>query len=520
MHDTHYITTPIFYANGAPHIGHAYNAIASDALARFQRLDGKDVFFLSGTDEYGLKMQQTAESLNITPQQLADRNSAIFQKMLTMLNCSNNDFIRTTEERHYKTCQMMWKKMEDNGDIYLDRYAGWYSVRQESYYDEKDTEIRADGIRYEKELGSPVEWNEEESYFFRLSRYGESLLEHYEKYPDSIAPHERFNEIISFIKSGLKDISISRTNFNWGVPVPGNPKHIMYVWVDALTNYLTAISFFDKDSKRCNLWPADVHIIGKDIIRFHAVYWPAFLMSAGIELPKHIFAHGFLLNRGEKMSKSVGNVMDPFEMVEHYGLDQVRYFFLREVPFGQDGSYSHDNFVNRINADLANDLGNLGQRSLSMIQKHCDAKVPEPTTVFCSQDEHLLEKSFQVLENLRQNMSHCAPHAALSAIFSLVADANRYFASEEPWSLRKNNPERFFTVLYVTVEILRRIGIMLLPFIPQSAAKLLDSLAIPEEERLFQNINDSKIKEGTLLPPPEPIFPRYIIEKVETSDAH
>ncbi|WP_455474794.1 methionine--tRNA ligase [Bartonella sp. B30(2025)] len=512
MRDTYYITTPIFYPNGAPHIGHAYSAIASDALARFYRLDGKDVFFLSGTDEHGLKMQQTAEASGVTPQQLADRNSAVFKEMLTALNCSNDDFIRTTEERHYQACQEIWKKMEANGDIYLGRYSGWYSVRQEAYYEEKDTEIGEDNVRREKELGSPVEWNEEESYFFRLSRYEDALLEYYKKHPDFIAPAERRNEVISFIKSGLKDVSISRTSFNWGISVPNNPKHVMYVWVDALTNYLSAIGFFDKNSKNHDFWPANLHIIGKDIIRFHAVYWPAFLMSAGIELPKRIFAHGFLLNRGAKMSKSVGNVIDPFEMIDRYGLDQVRYFLLREVAFGQDGSYSHDHFVNRINADLANDLGNLAQRSLSMITKNCDAKVPVPTG-FLAQDEQLLEQSLQVLENVRQAMCFQKMHLALSAIFSVIADANRYFANEQPWNLRKNDPERFFTVLYVTVEVLRRIGIMLLPFIPQSASKLLDSLAISKEDRLLYHVRNSKMQEGCELPLPEPIFPRYTFQK-------
>ncbi|WP_455478380.1 methionine--tRNA ligase [Bartonella sp. B10] len=515
MHDTYYITIPIFYPNGNPHIGHAYSAIASDVFARFQRLDGKNVFFLSGTDEHGLKMQQTAEALDITPKQLADRNSAIFQKMLTVLNCSNDDFIRTTEERHHQTCQKIWKKMEENGDIYLGRYAGWYSVRQEAYYEEKDTEVGEDKIRREKELGSPVEWNEEESYFFRLSRYEEALLEHYEKHPDFVAPVERRNEIISFIKSGLKDISISRANLSWGIGVPSNSEHVMYVWVDALTNYLSAIGFFDENSKKRNFWPANVHIIGKDIIRFHGIYWPAFLMSAGIELPKRIFAHGFLLNSGTKMSKSVGNVIDPFEMVEHYGVDQVRYFFLREVPFGQDGSYNHDSFVNRINADLANDLGNLVQRSLSMIAKNCDAKVPKPT-VLLVQDKQILEQSLQVFKIMRQAMLSQGIHIALSAIFSVVANANRYFANEKPWSLRKNNPERFSTVLYITIEVLRRIGIMLLPFIPQSAAKILDSLAVAEEDRLLYHISNSRIQEGINLPPPEPIFPRYILKKDDT----
>ncbi|WP_332065562.1 methionine--tRNA ligase [Bartonella sp. CB189] len=512
MRDTYYITTPIFYPNGTPHIGHAYSAIASDSLARFQRLDGKNVFFLSGTDEHGLKMQQTAEVLGITPKELADNNSAVFKKMLAALNCSNDDFIRTTEERHFQACQEIWKKMEANGDIYLDRYSGWYSVRQESYYEEKDTEIGEDKIRREKELGSPVEWNEEESYFFRLSRYEKALLEYYEKHPDFIAPTERRNEVISFIKSGLKDISISRASFNWGVCVPGNPKHVMYVWVDALTNYLSAIGFFDKKSEKHHFWPANIHIIGKDIIRFHAVYWPAFLMSAGIELPRRIFAHGFLLNRGTKMSKSIGNVVDPFEMVDNYGLDQVRYFLLREVPFGQDGSYSHDSIVNRINADLANDLGNLAQRSLSMIAKNCDAKVPIPA-ILSDQDEQLLKQSLQTLQIMREAMLSQKIHVALSAIFSVVANANRYFANEEPWSLRKNNQKRFCTVLYVTAEVLRQIGIMLLPFMPQSASKILDSLAIPEEDRLLYHVNNSKIKEGFDLPPPQPIFPRFMLKK-------
>ncbi|BBL53403.1 methionine--tRNA ligase [Bartonella quintana] len=512
MRDTYYITTPIFYPNSTPHIGHAYSAIASDALARFQRLDGKNVFFLSGTDEHGLKMQQTAAALGITPKQLADRNSAVFKKMLAALNCSNDDFIRTTEERHYQACQEIWKKMQADGDIYLGCYKGWYSIRQEAYYEEKETEVGEDNIRREKDLGSPVEWNEEESYFFRLSRYEKALLEHYEKHPDFIAPLERYNEVISFVKSGLKDISISRASFHWGICVPGNPKHVMYVWVDALTNYLSAIGFFDGNSKKRDFWPANIHIIGKDIIRFHAVYWPAFLMSAGIELPKRVFAHGFLLNRGAKMSKSIGNVVDPFEMIDHYGLDQVRYFLLREVPFGQDGSYGHDNVVNRINADLANDLGNLALRSLSMIAKNCDAKVPRPAA-FLIQDEQLLKQSLQALDITRQAMSSQEMHLALSAIFSVVADANRYFANEQPWNLRKNNLERFSTVLYITVEILRQIGIMLLPFMPQSAAKLLDSLAISKNDRLLYHISHSKIQEGLDLPPPEPIFPRYILKK-------
>jgi len=335
--DRFYITTPIFYPNGKPHIGHAYTVIATDALARFQRLDGKDVFFLSGTDEHGLKMQQTADKEGITAQELADRNSAIFRNMVDMVGGSNDDFIRTTEKRHHVASQAIWKAMAANGDIYLDAYKGWYSVRQEAYFDEGETTVGDDGVRREP-LGSPVEWQEEETYFFRLSAYQDRLIELYEKNPDFIGPSERRNEVMSFVKSGLRDLSISRSTFSWGVPVPDDEKHVMYVWVDALTNYITAAGYPDTTGDAWNWWPA-THIIGKDIVRFHAVYWPAFLMSAGIELPKRVYAHGFLFNRGEKMSKSVGNVVDPFALIETYGLDQVRYFLLREVPFGQPGRH-------------------------------------------------------------------------------------------------------------------------------------------------------------------------------------
>jgi methionyl-tRNA synthetase len=359
--DTFYITTAISYPNGKPHIGHAYELIATDALARFQRLDGKDVFFLTGTDEHGIKMLQTARKEGIAARELADRNAAEFKRMATALNASNDDFIRTTEERHYASSQAIWKAMAANGDIYKGGYAGWYSVRDEAYYGEEETEVRADNVRYGPQ-GTPVEWVEEESYFFRLSAYQDRLIALYESQPDFIGPAERRNEVMSFVKSGLKDLSVSRTTFDWGVPVPGDEKHVMYVWVDALTNYITGIGYPNENDEKWRFWPADAHIIGKDIVRFHAVYWPAFLMSAGIPLPKRVFGHGFLFNRGEKMSKSVGNVIDPFTMVEHYGVDQVRYFFLREVPFGQDGNYSHEAIVNRTNADLANGLGNLAQR--------------------------------------------------------------------------------------------------------------------------------------------------------------
>ena len=504
-----YITTAISYPNGKPHIGHAYELIATDALARFQRLDGKDVFFLTGTDEHGIKMLQTARKEGISPRELADRNSGEFQRMATVLNASNDDFIRTTEERHKLSCQAIWKAMAANGDIYKGGYAGWYSVRDEAYYGEEETELRADGVRYGPQ-GTPVEWVEEESYFFRLSAYADKLLALYESQPDFVGPSERRNEVASFVKSGLKDLSISRTTFDWGIPVPGDEKHVMYVWVDALTNYITACGYPDENAERWGFWPADAHVIGKDITRFHAVYWPAFLMSAGIPLPKRVFSHGFLFNRGEKMSKSVGNVIDPFSLVEHYGLDQVRYFFLREVPFGQDGNYSHEAIVNRTNADLANDLGNLAQRSLSMIAKNCGGVVPTRGEL-AEADTAMLAQASAALVTARKAMAEQAPHVALASIFAVVADANRYFAAQEPWALKKTDPARMETVLWTTAEIIRRVGILCQPFIPGSAARLLDLLAVGADERDFSAVSDAQaLKPGTPLPQPQGVFPRYV----------
>ena len=370
---TYYLTTAISYPNGVPHIGHAYEAIATDALARFQRLDGKDVFFLTGTDEHGLKMVQTAERENLTVQEFAARNAGRFKAMDERLNVSFNRFIRTTEEQHHRSSQVLWNSVQQSGDIYPSVYSGWYSVRDEAYYDESETTVGEDDVRRGPQ-GTPVEWVDERSYFFRLSAYQDRLLKLYEEQPDFIGPDARRNEIISFVKSGLKDLSVSRTTFDWGVKVPNDAEHVMYVWFDALTNYITGVGFPDESEANWKYWPADVHIIGKDIIRFHAVFWPAFLMSAGVPLPKRVYAHGFLFNRGEKMSKSVGNVVDPFNLADQYGVDQVRYFFLREVPFGQDGNYNHEAIVARINADLANDLGNLAQRSLSMIGKQLERR--------------------------------------------------------------------------------------------------------------------------------------------------
>lgn len=508
MHKKFYITTPIFYPNGHPHIGHAYNSIASDCLARFERLKGSDVLFVSGTDEHGLKMQQTAQKLGLQPQELADKNSQIFRDMLAALNCSNDDFIRTTQPRHLEACKMLWQKMEAAGDIYLAKYSGWYSVRQEAYYDEADTIVTENGQRIEKEVGSPVEWNEEESYFFRLSKYQDRLLQYYDEHPEFIAPQTRRNEIYSFVKSGLKDLSISRTSFNWGIPVPGNSQHIMYVWVDALSNYLTATGFpetLDENS----FWPADVHVIGKDIIRFHAIYWPAFLMSANIDLPKRIFAHGFLLNKGEKMSKSVGNVVSPFDLVNDYGADQLRYFLMREIIFGQDGSYSHEAIVNRINADLANDLGNLLQRSLSLLAKNCDNIVPKQIA-YQKADRALLAQAEQNVQEVIKLMETQQISLALATIFQTIGATNRYFATAEPWVLKNTDIERFHTILYTTLEILRQLGILLQAFIPNSAEKLLDFLAIEDNHRLIKHIATKPLPQNHALPVATPLFPRYI----------
>ena len=510
-----YITTAISYPNGAPHIGHAYEDMATDALARFQRLDGADVYFLTGTDEHGIKMKQTAAREGLAPRELADRNAPLFEKMARALRCSFDDFIRTSEPRHYRSCEEIWRRMAANGDIYRDTYAGWYSVRDEAYYAESETEVRADQVRYGPQ-GTPVEWVEEASYFFRLSAYQEPLLAHYAANPDFIGPDERRNEVVSFVKGGLKDLSISRTTFDWGIPVPEDPSHVMYVWVDALTNYITGVGFPDDTAKFDRYWPADLHVIGKDIVRFHAVYWPAFLMSAGIPLPKRVFAHGFVFNRGEKMSKSVGNVVDPFALIDAYGVDAVRYFFLREVPFGQDGNYSHEAIVQRINADLANDLGNLAQRSLSMIAKNCAGLLPVPGE-FVADDLDILGQADALLDQCRTAFATQQIHLALNTIWAVVAEANRYFAGAAPWALRKTDPARMGTVLYVTAEVLREVAILVQPVMPDAAAKLLDILAVPPQARDFSTLGAAgRLAGGTSLPAPQAVFPRYV-EDTETA---
>ncbi len=506
----YYLTTAIAYPNGPPHIGHAYEAIATDAIARFMRLDGYDVFFLTGTDEHGQKMQQTAVREKLSPRELVERNVPRFRALVERMNCSNDAFIRTTEERHHRASAGIWQRMEAAGDIYLDKYSGWYSVRDEAYYDEQETRTDERGERIGPQ-GTPVEWVEEESYFFRLSAYQDKLLDLYARHPDFVLPRERLNEVASFVKSGLRDLSVSRTTFDWGVRVPGNPRHIMYVWVDALTNYITAVDYPDIDSPRFRrYWPADLHVIGKDIVRFHAVYWPAFLMSAGVEVPRRIFSHGFLFNRGEKMSKSVGNVIDPFALADAYGVDQLRYFFLREVPFGQDGNYSHEAIVNRINADLANDLGNLAQRSLSMIARQLDGVLARPGPL-SDADRSVLALADGMIGKAREAMKTQQLHQVLGAVWAVVAEANRYFAGAAPWALAKSDPPRQRTVLYVTAEVIRQVAILAQPFMPGSAAKLLDLLAIPAEERGFRRLGgDHRIAAGLKMPVPTPVFPRYV----------
>jgi len=509
MSEPFYITTAISYPNGPPHIGHAYEAIATDAIARFKRLDDADVFFMTGVDEHGLKMTQTAAREGLSPKALADRNVPLFVQMCDRLAVSYDRFIRTTEPAHYASVQEIWRRMERAGDIYLGTYAGWYSVRDEAFYDESETHLNAEGARLGPQ-GTPVEWTEEKTYFFRLSAYQDRLLAHYEAHPGFIGPETRRNEVVSFVKGGLQDLSVSRTTLSWGVPVPDAPGHVMYVWVDALTNYITGCGFPDESDPRWRYWPADVHIIGKDIVRFHAVYWPAFLMSAGIPLPKTVFGHGFLFNRGEKMSKSVGNVIDPFALADAYGVDPLRYFLLREVPFGQDGNYSHEAIVNRINADLANDLGNLAQRSLTMITRNCGAAVPQPAAL-TPPDEALLALADALPEKARAAMRDFALHTALAEVWAVVGDANRYFASQEPWILRKQDPVRMGTVLWTTAEVLRTIGILAQPFVPSAAAKLLDLLGQSPDARSLAHAGPAhRLEPGCALPTPEPIFPRYV----------
>jgi methionyl-tRNA synthetase len=510
---TYYLTTPIYYVNDSPHIGHAYTTLACDVLARFKRLDGYDVFFLTGTDEHGQKVEKSAAAAGIDPQSFTDRVSKNFRDLAAFMNYSNDDFIRTTEDRHTKASQAIWEALQANGHIYLGSYNGWYAVRDEAFYAESELTKTADG-KMIAPSGAECEWVEEPSYFFDLSKWQDRLLKFYDDNPDFIAPVSRRNEVISFVKGGLQDLSISRTSFKWGVEVPGDEAHIMYVWLDALTNYITAVDYPDTASaKYATYWPADLHMVGKDILRFHAVYWPAFLMGAGLAPPKRVFAHGWWTNEGQKISKSLGNVIDPLDIVKTYGLDQVRYFLLREVPFGNDGDFSRRAMVNRINGDLANDLGNLAQRVLSMIGRYCDGTLPSPGA-FSDADEALTGQAHAVLGILRERIDAQSFHEAIEAIWAVVRAANGYVDQQAPWKLHKEDPARRDTVLYVLAETIRHLGLYVQPLMPDSASRMLDQLAVPADARRFVHVGPAHaLKPGTSLPKPEPVFPRFVEDK-------
>ena len=511
--NSYYITTPIYYVNDVPHIGHAYTTLACDVLARYQRLDGFDVKFLTGTDEHGQKVEKSAQAKGMDPLKFCDGVSQNFRDLSPLMNYSEDEFIRTTEDRHAKASQALWQAVvaAGNDDIYLDKYAGWYSVRDEAFYGEEEISDGPDGKV--GPTGAPVEWVEEPSYFFRLSAWRDRLLEFYDANPDFVLPRNRRNEVVSFVAGGLRDLSISRTSFKWGVPVPDDADHIMYVWFDALTNYITAAGYPDIDAESFQtFWPATVHVVGKDILRFHAVYWPAFLMAAGVAPPKRVFAHGWWTVEGQKMSKSLGNFIPPHEIVDKYGVDAVRYFMLRELPFGNDGDFSHRAMVHRLNGDLANDLGNLAQRVLSMINRNCDAQIPSPGQ-FANGDSELLNASEALLASTRELMQRQEIHIALEETWRVIGDANRYVDAMAPWELRKSDPARMATVLFALAETIRRVATLLQPFIPEAAGRILDQLAVSEEGRQFATIpGEAKLVPGTALPKPTGVFPRYVDE--------
>lgn len=511
-----YITTAINYPNGRPHIGHAYEAVATDAIARFYRLAGREVRFQTGVDEHGLKMAQTAREQGRETSDLADEMTSYFKDMASLLNISNDRYIRTTEPEHHEASQAIWRAMEAKGDLYLDSYEGWYSVRDEAYYDESEL-IEGEGGEKLSPQGTPVEWTEEESWFFKLSAYAGKLLALFNDNPEFLQPESRRNEMIRFVEGGLRDLSVSRTSFDWGVKVPGHDDHVMYVWVDALTNYITGLGYPDQEAELFQRFWGDeaeaVHIIGKDIVRFHTIYWPAFLMSAGLPLPSRVFGHGFVLNKGEKMSKSLGNVTDPSDLVDAFGVDPVRYFLLREIAFGNDGSYSPEAIVTRCNADLANDLGNLAQRTLSMIAKNCDGQVPQPGTE-TEADAALAATLAQIPAKAHEAMSGFAIHTALEAIWHGAGQANLYISEEQPWSVRKQDPERADTILYHCAEAVRQLAILARWAIPESADKLLDQLGQGEDVRDFAALA-TPLEAGLALPKPQGVFPRLELPQGE-----
>ncbi len=512
MSAPYYITTAIAYPNGRPHIGHAYEAVGTDAIARFQRLMGRDVCFVTGTDEHGLKMDQTARAAGKATMELADEMSSYFREMYAKLNISNDHFCRTTAQSHHAACQELWNRLAANDDLYLDIYEGWYSVRDEAFYDESEL-IDGEGGSKLSPQGTPVEWTSEETWFFRLSKYEKPLLELYAAQPDLIRPDSRRNETIRFVEGGLRDLSVSRTSFDWGVKVPGSPNHVMYVWLDALATYISGIGFPNDTPEWRKYWPANVHIIGKDIVRFHTVYWPAFLLSAKLPLPRQVFGHGFLLSRGEKMSKSLGNVVDPMVLADSFGVDALRYFLLREVSFGQDGSYSAEAIVLRVNAELANSFGNLAQRTLSFIAKNLDGVMPtngrsEPA------DTVLLELVQNACANdMPREFAEFAFSVGLESWMKAVYACNQYIDLQAPWTLRKTDPERMLAVLETLLRAIRALAIAVQPIIPASASVMLDQLQITQNDRDYTALNDHDyyaelIARDARIAPPSPVFPR------------
>ena len=503
----YYITTPIYYPSGKPHMGHAYSSIIADVFARFKRIDGFNVMFLTGTDEHGLKMQREAEKKSKDVKTFCDELSLKFKDLTKILNLSNDDFIRTTEKRHHKSVLDIWSRLEKSKDIYLSKYKGWYSVSDEAYYDEDEIETK-NNIKYVKSSGSKVEWVEEESYFFKLSSWQDKLLKLYEKdNPKFILPSSRKNEVVQFVKKGLKDLSVSRTSFSWGIPVPKNSKHVIYVWLDALTNYLSALNYPDiKDKKYKTFWPADIHVIGKDILRFHAIYWPAFLMAAKIPLPKRVYGHGWILSDEKKMSKSLGNILDPIEIIKNFGIDQLRYYLTKEVSLGNDGNISLDSLTDCINNDLANNYGNLCQRVFSFIKKNCDSKIPSFDKVQ-SEDKKLSSEIIDQLPKLKELMDNQDLNLYIKRVIQFSFNANKYFNDQEPWSLKKSNSKRMNTVLYNILNQIRSISILLYPVMPESTSKVLDILGIEKKDRSLKSIENSKfLKQGSVIKKSDILF--------------